>query len=1479
MGTNKERIEHLEAGLGEVQEGLHRMELGMADRLRHVEETLNRLSDVLLANQEPPNQGNQHHEGHNGGRLVVSSKTAKLEFPRFSGDDPTEWFNRVNQFFEFQNTPDNQKVSLASYHLEGEANQWWQWIRRTFQDEGRVLSWIDFEEELWARFGPSDCEDFDEALSRIRQTGSMRDYQREFEQLGNRVKGWTQKALVGTFMGGLKTETSDGIRMFKPQTLKDAIRLARMRDDQLMRQRRVLRPAPPLRALPVLPPANQAAQGTPVRRLSWEEMQRRRLQGLCFNCNERFTAGHRCQGPRILMLEGYEDDNNVIYDEVNEERNTGRHQEENLEPEITLHALTGWSAPKTMRVAARIGDHDVIILIDSGSTHNFLSERLANLLRLPVIPTETFPVRVANGESLKCQGRFEGVQINLQGTVFSLTLYSLPLTGLDVVLGIQWLELLGAVVCDWKQLTMEFLWENQTRRLIGVDGQDIQAASLKELTKECRHSQTLFALYFQIAQAEPPMKIHPSMQKLLQEFSDLFIEPSCLPPPREVDHCINLKEGTEPINVRPYRYAHYQKNEIEKQVQDMLQSGLVQTSTSPFSSPVLLVKKKDGNWRFCTDYRALNAATIKDRFPIPTVDDMLDELHGASYFTKLDLRAGYHQVRVKPSDIHKTAFRTHNGHYEYLVMPFGLCNAPSTFQAIMNSIFRPHLRKFILVFFDDILIYSPDWDHHLLHVRQTFEILRQHRFFVKASKCAFGQQELEYLGHIITSQGVKVDDNKIAAMVAWPQPTNISELRGFLGLTGYYRKFVKNYGIIARPLTNLLKKGQFGWHEEAERAFLALKWAMTTTPILAMPNFNESFTIETDASGEGIGAVLSQCGKPVAYMSRALGVAKKSWSTYAKEMLAIIEAIRTWRPYLLGQKFYIQTDQCSLKYFLKQRIATPEQQKWVAKLLGYDYEITYKPGRENSAADALSRKQGSPVLQNIFFPQVSLWKEIIRAVEKDPYIQAKSRVATEQPGSSYTWCKGLLRYKGRIIVPNDTALRAKLLHEMHDTKVGGHSGVLRTFKKLRQQFYWPGMHGAVQNYVKGCEVCQKIKTETLVPAGLLQPLPIPCQVWDDISLDFIEGLPTSQGRDTIMVVVDRFSKSAHFLPLSHPFTAKNVAEKFVEGIIKLHGMPKSIVSDRDPIFISNFWQEFFKMSGTKLKLSSSYHPQTDGQTEIVNRCVEQYLRCFVHQWPRKWCSYLPWAEYWYNTTYHISTGMTPFQALYGWLPPSIPTYKDGLSPVHEVDQQLMRRDELLRQLKVNLERSQNRMKQLADQRRRDITFNIGDWVLLKLHPYRQQTVFKRVHQKLASRFFGPYQILEKIGPVAYKLKLPTEARIHPVFHVSLLKSYQLNEDVNRERAETKRVELPPFSDDGVVILEPQTILDYRWLKQGTQLVEEGLVQWKHLPPEEATWESTTKLKEMFSRLDLEDKDPLVGGSNDRPRRSTRLRKPNPKYLG
>ncbi|RVW68732.1 Transposon Tf2-2 polyprotein [Vitis vinifera] len=1176
MTTNKERIEILEQGVGGLQDEVQRLGLGMNDRMQRLEESLKALSDVVLSSKaaQPSHSSHSVKQGHTpqyqheeteSSRLNIPPLRTKIEFPRFAGDDPTEWFNRVAQFFEFQRTPEDQKVSLAAFHMEGEANQWWQWLNRTYKEENRTVTWTMFADELWARFGPTDGEDFDEALSHIKQSGSLRDYQREFEKLGNR--------------------------------------------------------------------------------------------GLCFNCNERFTPGHKCQGPRLLLIEGHDE-----VQDKEEEAEISDNREDELE--VSIHALTGWASPRTMRVAATIKSQPIMVLIDSGSTHNFLSDKVARTLRLPVVPTKSFTVHVANGERLLCQGRFEKVPIDLQGIPFSLTCYSLPLAGLDMVLGIQWLEMLGSVVCNWQYLTMDFNWENQARRLQGIQG-PIQATSLETIAKEHRQG----------------------------EFEDVFQEPFKLPPLREIDHHIPLKEGTQPINVRPYR--------------------------------------------------ALNAATIKDRFPIPTVDDMLDELYGATYFTKLDLRAGYHQVRVHAPDIPKTAFRTHNGHFEYLVMPFGLCDAPSTFQAIMNSIFRPYLRKFILVFFDDILVYSPTWELHLNHVRKTLEILKKHSFFVKATKCDFGKQELEYLGHIVTNHGVKVDGKKIEAMIAWPQPTTITELRGFLGLIGYYRKFVRNYGVLARPLTNLLKKGNFKWDEDAAAAFTMIKQALTTTPTLAMPNFNEPFTIETDASGDGIGAVLTQQGRPIAYMSRALGVTKRSWSIYAKEMLAIVEAIRTWRPYILGRKFFIRTDQRSLKYFLEQRVATSEQHKLVAKLLGYDYEIIYRPGKENSAADALSRRSNSPLLNPIFISQVSLWDDIRMAAATD-----------------------------LVVVP--TALRGQLLQEFHDSKVAGHSGVLRTFKRLAQQFYWPSMYKNIQDYIQQCATCQKTKSETLTPAGLLQPLPIPCLVWDDISLDFIDGLPSSQGKDSIMVVVDRLRVFYH--------VGYSVEAKF------------SL-------------------------------PSSDGWTN---------------------------GEYWYNTTYHCSTGMTPFQALYGRLPPSIPHYADGLSRVNEVDQSLLTRDEVLQQLKTNLELAATRMKHVADQKRREVEFQIGDLVLLKLHPYRQHSVFKRAHQKLANRFYGPFPVEQKLGKVAYRLSLPPEAKIHPVFHVSLLKKYV-------GTSLPALVDLPPISDEGQLQVTPEKVVNTRWIKRGTKFIEASLVQWKNLPVEDATWEDTQMLKHQFSTLNLEDKVPLMGG--------------------
>lgn len=362
----------------------------------------------------------------------------------------------------------------------------------------------------------------------------------------------------------------------------------------------------------------------------------------------------------------------------------------------------------------------------------------------------------------------------------------------------------------------------------------------------------------------------PAIEALLTQFQKLFQNPSTLPPPRQIVHHINLLPNTAPINVRPYRYPQFQKSEIEKQVTELLSLGLIQPSTSPYSSPVLLVKKKDGTWRMCVDYRALNTTTVRDRFPIPTIDELLDELGHASWFSKLDLRQGFHQILMHTPDIEKTTFRTHQGHYEYRAMPFGLCNAPSTFQAAMNNLLTPFLRRFTAVFFDDILVYSKSLSSHIQHLESIFQTLLQGQFYLKRSKCLFAQNQVEYLGHVVFGRGVEPEPSKIRAMVQWPTPALSKDLRAFLGLTGFYRKFIKNYATIAAPLTSLLGKDAFEWSSTAQSAFEQLKKAMTSAPVLTLPDFNEPFVIETDASGIGMGVVLMQKGHPLAFFSRNL---------------------------------------------------------------------------------------------------------------------------------------------------------------------------------------------------------------------------------------------------------------------------------------------------------------------------------------------------------------------------------------------------------------------------------------------------------------------------------------------------------------------------------------------------------------------------------------------------------------------------------
>ncbi|PNX87089.1 hypothetical protein L195_g043174, partial [Trifolium pratense] len=449
-----------------------------------------------------------------------------------------------------------------------------------------------------------------------------------------------------------------------------------------------------------------------------------------------------------------------------------------------------------------------------------------------------------------------------------------------------------------------------------------------------------------------------------------------------------------------------------------------------------------------------------------------------------------------------------------------------------------------------------------------------------------------------------MDANKIQEVLKWPTPTNIKQLRGFLGLTGYYRRFIKAYAQIAGPLTDLLRKDAFRWNQEAEASFNKLKQAITSAPVLRLPDFTQPFTLETDASGTGVGAVLGQQGHPIAYFSKKLSARRQKQSAYIRELFAITEALAKFRHYLLGHKFVIKTDQKSLKSLLDQSLQTPEQQAFgtsvvsFAKFIGFDFQIEYKPGKENIPADALSRMY----MLTWSEPKNQFIQELYNVLQSDLEMLhiMKACQQQEEDYKLFTIRDGLLLWKDKLVIPNNQELINKVLAEFHTSHIGGHAGVSRTLACIQAQFYWKKMREDIKTYVQQCIICQQAKTLTTNPAGLLQPLPIPTQVWEDIVMDFITGLPNSFGFTVIMVVIDRLTKYSHFIAQKADYTRRSVAEAFMINIAKLHGIPKSIVSDRDKVFTSGFWQHLFKLQGTSLAMSTAYHPQTDGQSEILN---------------------------------------------------------------------------------------------------------------------------------------------------------------------------------------------------------------------------------------------------------------------------------------
>jgi hypothetical protein len=510
------------------------------------------------------------------------------------------------------------------------------------------------------------------------------------------------------------------------------------------------------------------------------------------------------------------------------------------------------------------------------------------------------------------------------------------------------------------------------------------------------------------------------------------------------------------------------------------------------------VKKKDGSMRMCIDYRGLNKITIKNKYPLPRVDELFDRLLGAKYFSKIDLRSGYHQLRIYPDDIHKTAFNTRYGHFEWLVLPFGLTNAPASFMALMQEIFQPFLDQFVIVFLDDILIYSKSLEDHKRHLQQVLETLRKHKLYAKWEKCELIKSSVGFLGHVVSDQGIGMEKGKIQAINDWPQLKSVEDVRSFLGLAGYYRKFIKDFSRITAPLTDLLHNGvKFEWTEKQQIAFTQLKESMSTGPILILPDPKLPYVVATDASGYAIGAMLGQDqGKgvqPIAFLSKKMLPAEKNYPVHEQELLAIICALKEWRHYLHGARFKVITDHRSLRYIQTQPTLSARQARWLEFLQEFDFEIEYRPGKENVVADALSRRIDH--LNQIRTETQVNDNELMKMIA---HAYTDEWIAKVTASEDFSVQNGIVKYKDKVFVPDVAEVKSRILYEHHDAITAGHCGISKTRELVGRMFYWPKMQEDITRYINSCLSCQSNKPSNQAPMGLLQPLPVPETKWSQV---------------------------------------------------------------------------------------------------------------------------------------------------------------------------------------------------------------------------------------------------------------------------------------------------------------------------------------------------------------------------------------------
>ena len=1089
-------------------------------------------------------------------------------------------------------------------------------------------------------------------------------------------------------------------------------------------------------------------------------------------------------------------------------------------------------------------------LIDSGAEGNFGPPSLAKKIgykpyKLPNPQTIT----VADGKDYTITHGLRKVPYNFQGFKSTIDLMILPVEHPCVILGSPWLHDVNPHI-NWTNKTMT-IQQGASAFTIESEGHQNKTSSIKAnfiMMKTTQQIEEVIqegdSLYL-ITQKDLDEALEitddfyekdreevkdPQLLKLLDEYSDIFAEKLTKPSKCNVEHYITLKPNAKPIQAKQFRLSPVHQKIIEETVQELLQHGHIEPCRSPHRSNLIVVIKKDGKPRVVIDYRPVNAASEDQAYQMKNSYEMLEKAAGHKKITTLDATSGYHHVRMAPNSKPLTAFSVpgaKGGQYQFTVMPFGLKGAPATFQQFMDDVFREYLGDFVVIYIDDIAIFSDSDEEHITHLRKIFQTMRENNIFAKKSKCFFGQSRAPYLGHYISEKGIEMDQKKILTMINWPEIKTLKQLRGFLGLTGYYRRYIQGYAQIALPLTKLLKEDiPFKWTEEQEEAKQLLLKALTEAPILQPPNEKLPYTVTTDASLQAAGAVLHQEGKPVAYLSKTFSAQQKNWTIYEKEMWAIIYALRQWECYLLnGHKVTIITDNNAITTITSQKQISPKQARWIEYLSIFNYEIIHRPGVDNKVADAISRMD----IYGITIIEDQHWLERIRALS-----------AKVTPPAFLTERNGLYYKEDRLYIPGYNDVKMKIIQEFHDHKAG-HFGFRKTLHKVTQSYFWDKMANSIKEFIRTCDICQRIKTPRMKTLGLLQPIPPPPTKFHTYSLDFIGPFqPTKRGHTGILVIVDMLTKGVTIAPIKMTDSAKEIAWVFYLKIITHFGCPQKIISDRDPRFTGKFWQELFHLIGTKLSFSTAYHPQSDGQTERANQTLETVIRSQINGSHDNWDLLLAGAEYAINSTVNISTGFTPFHLTYG-IDPKMPielVTRDSQNPEAQVTAEQM--TEMIDQARKQIIKSQEAQKIQADKHRRDHSFKIGDQVLLST---RNLNLPMKFSKKFSPRFIGPYTILKQIGQVSFLLDMKnTNWNMHPVFHVDRLIPYHKNDhEIFPNRSQEPP---PPIQIEDHAEYEVDEILAERTHYRKKQY----LVKWQGYHQDDSTWEPIDNLSHAQDKI-------------------------------